>query len=104
MCESTWEDLYANAVGGSTATASSSSSCCRDQRNETLNFQNDLSGQKTNDLSSSNFKQQQQPVISGGEAKANDKIPSAYFLIYTKTGDESLYQGKLTLIYLDLKK
>lgn len=61
VCETSWEDVYANSIGG------------LNQNN--LNQPNDL-----NDLSNT-------------KTRTAERIPSAYFLIYTKADDSTLYQG-----------
>jgi len=73
VSESNWEDLYENAVGGNcsgnNATISSS---------KTSNDSLDLT-KKT------------EIILKG--SSSNEKMPSAYFLIYVKDDDPNLYQG-----------
>lgn len=72
VSETTWDDLYANSVGGTTT------------NNQTLPSDKSDANQppNINDLSSNRPKQ-------------NDRIPSAYFLIYTRQEDSTLYEGSL---------
>lgn len=62
VCETTWKDVYANSIGGSSPN---------------LNQLNDL-----NDLSKT-------------KSRSTDRIPSAYFLVYTRADDLTLYNGCL---------
>lgn len=79
VCESNWEDLYENAVGGNystNSTTTATSSCSNKASNDSLDFT-----KKTESLIKSNL--------------SNEKMPSAYFLIYVKDDDPTLYQGQL---------
>ena len=72
VCESTWDDLYANAVGGKVT-------------------------KNSNDTVSTNTTVDQTDPTNINESiksstKANERTPSAYFLIYTKAEDTNLYK------------
>lgn len=129
VCETTWDDLYLNAVGGSSSSSqqqqqqsNSSTSACTTPASSSGGQNNLSKTSTTNDLSNRPPVNPQQmghttlslieetnssatassgtssgPVV--GQTKTNDKIPSAYFLIYVKAGDESLYQGNW--LYID---
>lgn len=120
VSESTWEDLYMNAVGGSTRQSTAAAAAATTTQEETPSGQNNLS-KTTNDKPVVSQQQQSQNMMmmtslveetnstfttsasSSNTTTANttsklptnnnEKIPSAYFLIYTKADDESLYQG-----------
>lgn len=114
VSESTWEDLYMNAVGGSTRQSTTTGVATQE---ETPCGQNNLS-KTTNDKPVVNQQQSQNMMMmtsiveetnstfttsassqstinttSKLPTNNNEKIPSAYFLIYTKADDDSLYQG-----------
>ena len=108
VSESTWDDLYSNAVGGSSSSSSNHHHHHhnRPYQQNNLSKTNDLSNSKPVTSSSSNSSQQHLTTTLIDESstsstntasnttnKNNDKIPSAYFLIYTKAGDDTLYQG-----------
>ena len=108
VSESTWDDLYSNAVGGSSSSSSNHHHHHhnRPYQQNNLSKTNDLSNSKPVTSSSSNSSQQHLTTTLIDESstsstntasnttnKNNDKIPSAYFLIYTRAGDDTLYQG-----------
>jgi hypothetical protein len=82
VCESTWDDLYANAVGGKSTKISN------DAASEKNGEQNDITNVNESNRTSN---------------KANERTPSAYFLIYTKAEDPNLYREN-NLLDKDLNK
>ncbi len=82
VCESTWDDLYANAVGGRSTKVSN------DAASTKIGDQNDITNLNESNRTSN---------------KANERTPSAYFLIYTKAEDTNLYREN-NLLDKDLNK
>jgi len=78
VSESNWNDLYANAIGGSLS-----------------NFVNNSETKETV-INQDSF------LTAKSELKSNQQ-PSAYFLIYVKADDQTLYEEKSTLT-VDLTK
>ncbi|CAF0707342.1 unnamed protein product [Brachionus calyciflorus] len=76
VSETTWDDVYANSIGGSSQTNS--------------NQLNDLNHSKTSDSTPSKLSNEND--LNKFKIKSNDRIPSAYFLIYTKADDSSLHE------------
>jgi hypothetical protein len=74
VCESTWEDLYANAVGGKS----------KQQQQQSKQVDRILvsPGSQTNEAD----------LMNKTSSKTNERTPSAYFLIYTKADDTNLYK------------
>lgn len=113
VSESTWEDLYSNAVGGSSSSSSNHyHHHNRPYQQNNLSKTNDLSNSKPVTSSSSSSQQHITTTLidesstsstntaSNTTNKNNDKIPSAYFLIYTRAGDDTLYQGIIRYIFI----
>ena len=82
VLESTWDDLYENAVGGGSCKASTDPNAKGEHKSNLFNT--------TGESMDSDAKQQQ-------STRPNERTPSAYFLIYTKADDPNLYNENYEL-------
>jgi TolA-binding protein len=83
VCETSWDDLFANAVGGANLAGTGNGNSCTIDSNASslrqLNTEQDTSSNSCDSKSTTSR------II-------NDRTPSAYFLIYAKAEEAKLYQ------------